>query len=158
MLFPFRALIHCVDMRSNMPALDVVIFKADAIYMSGGQSGRLQSCLFGNYDQSGVDRAQTTPFLKALQDKMIVGGSSAGAMNQPTSEIMITGHSAESYTAVREGMCGICAVNCANVRVCLLFRPGVRKFTSEEPRIVRPARWRVLLNAVLACQPPKIYY
>jgi hypothetical protein len=33
----------------------------------------------------------------------IVGGSSAGAMNQPQSEILITGHSAESYAAVRAG-------------------------------------------------------
>ena len=41
--------------------------------------------------------------LKALHDKGIVGGSSAGAMNQPRSEILITGYSAESHSAVRAG-------------------------------------------------------
>jgi len=78
---------------------------ASAIFLSGGQSGRLQSCMYGNYHQSGitVPDGTETPFLRALRHKAIVGGSSAGAMNQPLSEILVTGHSVESYSAVRAG-------------------------------------------------------
>jgi hypothetical protein len=71
---------------------------ADAIYMSGGQSGNVQTCLFG-----GQTTYRDTPLLNAMQAKEIVGGSSAGAMNQPTRQILITGSSVESYQAVRDG-------------------------------------------------------
>jgi cyanophycinase len=80
-----------------------MVEEASAIYMSGGQSGNLQSCLFGNYEHSGVDGGKATPFLTALRTKLIVGGSSAGAMNQPLSEILVTGHSQESYAVLRAG-------------------------------------------------------
>jgi len=65
----------------------------------------LQSCMYGRYSQSGIDveDGEMTPFLAALIEKNIVGGSSAGAMNQPQSEIIVTGHSAESYSAVSSG-------------------------------------------------------
>ena len=94
--------VNC-DERTRDPVYVRMVEEADAIYMSGGQAGRVQSCLFGNYAQSGTDEGEVTPFLAALQAKAIVGGSSAGAMNQPISEILITGHSAESYSAVRAG-------------------------------------------------------
>lgn len=89
--------------RTRDPNYVQMVEQADAIYMSGGQAGRVQSCLFGNYAQSGTDEGEVTPFLSALRAKAIVGGSSAGAMNQPSSQILITGHSAESYAAVRAG-------------------------------------------------------
>jgi len=80
-----------------------MVEEADAIFIGGGQSGRVSSCLFGNYSQSGIDGGQETPLLRALRAKAIVGGSSAGAMTQPTSEILVTGHSVESYDALRNG-------------------------------------------------------
>lgn len=54
---------------------------------------------------SGVDPSpgEATPFLEALRRKAIVGGSSAGAMNQPMSDILITASSSESYSAVASG-------------------------------------------------------
>ena len=89
------------------PTEEVVamVDQADAIFYGGGQSGRLQSCLYGDYSQSGIDveEGATTPILEALIRKEIVGGSSAGAMNQPMSEILVTGHSVESYAAVSAG-------------------------------------------------------
>jgi len=93
---------NCAE-RTFDPTYTRMVEEADAIYMSGGQSGRLQSCLFGDYSQSGIDDGTVSPMLRALQSKLIIGGSSAGAMNQPKSEILITGHSAESYAAVRLG-------------------------------------------------------
>jgi cyanophycinase-like exopeptidase len=86
------------EVTTRDPAFVQMVEQADAIYMSGGQSGRVQSCLYGSYDQSGHDPAagEDTPVLAALRAKSILGGSSAGAMNQPESEILITGHSAES--------------------------------------------------------------
>lgn len=94
--------VNCNE-RTRDPDFVRMVDDAEAIYMSGGQAGRVQSCLFGNYDQSGTDEGEITPFLAALYRTKIVGGSSAGAMNQPQSEILITGHSAESYAAVRAG-------------------------------------------------------
>ena len=94
--------VNCNE-RTRDPVYVEMVERADAIYMSGGQAGRLQSCLFGDYDQSGTDEGDATPFLTALRAKAIVGGSSAGAMNQPSSEILVTGHSSESYAAVRDG-------------------------------------------------------
>ena len=87
------------------PEVVAMIDSADAIFYGGGQSGRLQSCLYGDYSQSGidVDEGTMTPVLAALIRKEIVGGSSAGAMNQPMSEILVTGHSSESYAAVSAG-------------------------------------------------------
>jgi cyanophycinase len=87
------------------PEIVAMVEAADAIYMSGGQAGRVQSCLYGDYSQSGRDPApgESTPLLDALRAKTIIGGSSAGAMNQPVSEILITGHSSESYGAVAAG-------------------------------------------------------
>lgn len=89
--------------RTSDPSYVRMVEEATAVYMSGGQSGRLQSCLYGDYSQSGIDNGVATPLLQALQKHPLVGGSSAGAMNQPTSPILITGHSAESYAAVRAG-------------------------------------------------------
>jgi cyanophycinase-like exopeptidase len=89
--------------RTRDPTYIRMVESADAIYMSGGQSGRIQSCLFGSFQQNGVNDGTPTPFLNALLNKAIVGGSSAGAMNQALSEILITGSSAESYAAVRAG-------------------------------------------------------
>jgi cyanophycinase len=94
--------VNCNE-RTRDPTYVQMVEQADAIYMSGGQAGRVQSCLFGNYDQSGTDEGEVTPFLTALRAKTVLGGSSAGAMNQPDAQILITGHSAESYTAVRAG-------------------------------------------------------
>ena len=87
------------------PEVVGMVESADAIFYGGGQSGRLQSCLYGDYSQSGIDveEGATTPILEALIRKEIVGGSSAGAMNQPMSEILVTGHSSESYAVVRAG-------------------------------------------------------
>lgn len=87
------------------PEVVTMVDQADAIFYGGGQSGRLQSCLYGDYSQSGIDveEGATTPILEALIRKEIVGGSSAGAMNQPMSEILVTGHSVESYAAVSAG-------------------------------------------------------
>jgi cyanophycinase-like exopeptidase len=87
------------------PEVVAMVDRADAIFYGGGQSGRLQSCLYGDYSQSGIDveEGATTPILEALIRKEIVGGSSAGAMNQPMSEILVTGHSVESYAAVSGG-------------------------------------------------------
>lgn len=93
---------NCAE-RTRDPSYVQMVEQADAIYMSGGQAGRVQSCLFGNYSQSGIDSGEVTPLLAALLAKAVVGGSSAGAMNQPKSEILITGHSAESYAAVKAG-------------------------------------------------------
>jgi cyanophycinase-like exopeptidase len=94
---------NCNELTSSEEYVKMVE-DASAIYMSGGQSGRLQSCLYGNYHQSGIDGPlEATPFLKALRSKSIVGGSSAGAMNQPLSEILVTGHSLESYAVLRAG-------------------------------------------------------
>ena len=96
--------VNC-DVNAFDPAIVAMIDSADAIFYGGGQSGRLQSCLYGDYSQSGieVEPGQTTPVLEALWRKEIVGGSSAGAMNQPMSEILVTGHSVESYSAVSQG-------------------------------------------------------
>ena len=46
---------------------------AEAIFMSGGQSGRLQSCLFGKFSQNGVDPStrESTPLLDALRQKVV---------------------------------------------------------------------------------------
>ena len=121
--------IHDVNCNENAFSEDIVamVEAADAIFYGGGQSGRLQSCLYGNYSQSGIDveSGVMTPVLQALINKVryrlrpafvlpfaialsrspccgrglqeVVGGSSAGAMNQPMSEILVTGHSSESY-------------------------------------------------------------
>merc|ERR1719203_400260 len=89
--------------RAYDPQYVQMVEEADAIYMFGGQAGRISSCFFGNYSQSGIDNGVETPLMRALQAKSIVGGSSAGAMNQPMSEILITGYSHESYNAVRYG-------------------------------------------------------
>jgi|EP01047_Picozoa_sp_COSAG01_P025432 cyanophycinase-like exopeptidase len=93
------------DTAAYDPAIVEMVDRADAIFYGGGQSGRLQSCLYGDYSQSGIDveEGATTPVLEALIRKEIVGGSSAGAMNQPCSEILVTGHSVESYSAVSAG-------------------------------------------------------
>eukprot|EP00037_Helgoeca_nana_P017185 m.162428 g.162428 ORF g.162428 m.162428 type:complete len:436 (-) comp23877_c0_seq1:50-1357(-) len=95
---------NCAERTRDAAYVDMVE-RADAIFMSGGQSGRLQSCLYGRYTQSGLDpsEGETTPFLEALQRTLVVGGSSAGAMNQPLSDILITASSAESYAAVAAG-------------------------------------------------------
>jgi cyanophycinase-like exopeptidase len=87
------------------PDIVAMVEEADAIYYSGGQSGRLQSCLYGRFSTNGIDvqDGEMTPVLAALQAKTIVGGSSAGAMNQPTSEILVTGSSVESYSALSAG-------------------------------------------------------
>jgi cyanophycinase-like exopeptidase len=96
------------------PEIVAMVERADAIFYGGGQSGRLQSCLYGRYDQSGIDveEGETSPVLEALKAKEIVGGSSAGAMNQPISEILVTGHSVESYAAVSTG--AVFQRNCGN--------------------------------------------
>jgi len=73
------------------------IREADGIFFGGGQSGRLQTCMFGGAESG------TTPYLDALLAKVLVAGSSAGAMHQPDIDILITGSSVESYTAVRDG-------------------------------------------------------
>ena len=91
------------DERTRDEAFVQMVDNADAIYMSGGQSGRLQSCMYGAFAPSGADGAGVTPFLQAMLDTGVVGGSSAGAMNQPTAEILVTGSSAESYAAVAGG-------------------------------------------------------
>jgi cyanophycinase-like exopeptidase len=97
------------DVNCNERAFDPVyvemVERADAIFYGGGQSGRLQSCMYGRYSQSGIDVAEgeMSPFLAALMAKDLVGGSSAGAMNQPLAEILVTAHSVESYTAVSGG-------------------------------------------------------
>lgn len=75
-----------------------MVEEASAIYMSGGQSWRVQQCLFGD-----STTARDTPFLDAMRRKKIIGGSSAGAMNQPAVEMLVTGSSAESYDATRAG-------------------------------------------------------
>ena len=96
--------VNC-DERAYDPEIVAMVEEADAIFYGGGQSGRLQSCLYGRYSQSGieVEEGEMTPVLAALIAKDIVGGSSAGAMNQPMSEILVTGHSVESYAAVSAG-------------------------------------------------------
>lgn len=73
-----------------------LIKDADAIFFSGGYSGRLQECLFGDAQQG------TSQVLEAIQEKEIVSGSSAGAMVQPHRDILITGQSTDSYYAVRD--------------------------------------------------------
>jgi len=89
--------------RTHDPRYIKMVEDADAIYIGGGQSGRVSSCLFGSYNQRGINSGEETPMLKALRGKRILGGSSAGAMTQPSSEILITGHSRESYDAVKSG-------------------------------------------------------
>jgi hypothetical protein len=49
--------------RTRDPVFVQMVNEAEAIYMSGGQAGRLQSCLFGSYDQSGTEGGEVTPFL-----------------------------------------------------------------------------------------------
>lgn len=93
---------NCAD-RMHDPSFVQMVEDAGAIFIGGGQSGRISSCLFGNHSQSGLDGGSETPFLRALQAKAVVGGSSAGAMTQPGSEILVTAHSVESYDAVRSG-------------------------------------------------------
>lgn len=96
--------VNCAESAFD-PAMVAMVEEADAIFYGGGQSGRLQSCMYGRYSQSGIDvmEGESSPFLEALIAKDIVGGSSAGAMNQPISEILVTGHSVESYSAVSRG-------------------------------------------------------
>ena len=96
--------VNC-DERAFDPAIVELIERADAIFYGGGQSGRLQSCIYGRYSQSGIDvvEGEMTPVLSALMAKDLVGGSSAGAMNQPLAEILVTAHSVESYAAVSGG-------------------------------------------------------
>jgi len=93
---------NCAN-RTRDPKYIKMVEDADAIYIGGGQSGRVSSCLFGSYNQRGINSGEETPMLKALRGKRILGGSSAGAMTQPSSEILITGHSKESYDAVKSG-------------------------------------------------------
>ena len=71
--------INC-DVAAFDPEIVTMIDRADAIFYGGGQSGRLQSCLYGDYSQSGIDveEGTMTPVLAALIRKEIVGGSSAG--------------------------------------------------------------------------------
>jgi cyanophycinase len=71
---------------------------ADAVFFSGGKSGHLQKCLFGDTH----NQTEVTPILKAIHEKEVVGGTSAGGMVQPTSNIMITGKTCESYECVSE--------------------------------------------------------
>lgn len=89
--------------RTQDPQYVRMVEEADAIFIGGGQSGRVSSCLFGNYSASGIDGGVETPLLRAIKAKAIVGGSSAGAMTQPTSEILVTAYSVESYSAVSNG-------------------------------------------------------
>merc|ERR1719162_1231781 len=49
-----------------------MVEEAEAIYIIGGQSGRVSSCLFGNYSQRGINSGERTPLLKALQGKAIL--------------------------------------------------------------------------------------
>jgi cyanophycinase-like exopeptidase len=96
--------IHSTNCNTNVnnPTFVRQIEEADAIFLGGGQSGRLQSCLFGTYATNGAATYRQTPILTALQNKLILGGSSAGAMNQPGAEILVTGSSVESYQALRQ--------------------------------------------------------
>jgi cyanophycinase len=72
-----------------------MVEEADSVFFSGGLSGNIQECLFGD-STNGTE----TPILAAIRKKEIVAGTSAGAMIQPTRDIMITRHTAESYSAV----------------------------------------------------------
>ncbi|KAL0490776.1 glutamine amidotransferase type 1 [Acrasis kona] len=79
------------------PKIVNMVKSADAVYISGGQSGNVLRCLFGDQDVG-----RRTPLLDAIHEKEVVGGSSAGGMSQPVNDIIITGQSAESYYAVLE--------------------------------------------------------
>jgi hypothetical protein len=69
---------------------------ADVVYMAGGFSDKLQYCLFGDATNG------TNPFLEAMSKKPL-GGSSAGAMVMPISNILYTRTSEDSYQAVSRG-------------------------------------------------------
>jgi len=93
---------NCAE-RVADPTYVRMVEEADAIYIGGGQSGRVSSCLFGKSSPSGVDGGVATPLLQALQSKALVLGSGAGAVALPAGHLLVTGHSAESYEAVRQG-------------------------------------------------------
>ena len=46
--------VNC-DERAYDPEIVAMVEEADAIFYGGGQSGRLQSCLYGRYSQSGIE-------------------------------------------------------------------------------------------------------
>ena len=69
---------------------------ADAIYLAGGISEKLQTCLFGDEEQG------TSPILEEIKKKDVYG-TSAGAMVMPMENMLLTGNSYSSYKAVIEG-------------------------------------------------------
>eukprot|EP01043_Picozoa_sp_COSAG02_P014736 COSAG02_NODE_612_length_19541_cov_13.245150_13_plen_353_part_00 len=77
----------CPDMANN-PEVAQLIESCDAIYMPGGNQGMLAACIYGVVSDSGVDSPEDTLAVEALRTIPMVGGDSAGAMNQPSSPMM----------------------------------------------------------------------
>lgn len=77
----------CPD-TANDPAVAELIASLDAVYMPGGNQGMLAACIYGVISDSGVDSPEDTLAAVALRTVPMVGGDSAGAMNQPSAPMM----------------------------------------------------------------------
>eukprot|EP01052_Picozoa_sp_SAG31_P010861 SAG31_NODE_604_length_13629_cov_11.035994_6_plen_240_part_00 len=77
----------CPEM-ANSAEVAELIMSCDAVYMPGGNQGMLAACIYGVVSDSGVDDPQDTLAARALRTLELVGGDSAGAMNQPSGPMM----------------------------------------------------------------------
>lgn len=77
----------CPEM-ANSEEVAELISSCNAVYMPGGNQGMLAACIYGVVSDSGVDDPQDTLAARALRTLDLVGGDSAGAMNQPSGPMM----------------------------------------------------------------------
>ena len=91
-----------------------------AVYMPGGNQGQLAACIYGVVSDSGVDSPDDTLAAVALRTLEMVGGDSAGAMNQPSAPMMSRHDEAWSSCFPCDECCG--ESYCALTNGCVFTR------------------------------------
>eukprot|EP01051_Picozoa_sp_SAG22_P007893 SAG22_NODE_573_length_8999_cov_9.592921_8_plen_457_part_00 len=105
---------------ANDPAVAALIESCDAVYMPGGNQGQLAACIYGVVSDSGVDSPEDTLAAAALRTVQLVGGDSAGAMNQPSAPMMSRHDEAWSSCFPCDTCCG--ESYCALTNGCVFTR------------------------------------
>lgn len=122
----------CPEM-ANDPEVAELIASCDAVYMPGGNQGMLAACIYGVVSDSGVDSPEDTLVVIALRAVEMVGGDSAGAMNQPSAPMMSRHDEAWSSCFPCDTCCG--ESYCALTNGCVFTRDVGNKLVDDKMMI-----------------------